>query len=476
MKNKKLKIIFALVCVLLTIPSIIYIISNKTVLGFNIYYNFFITEKINKIVSTMIYIIIFIMISILYLKIIKEKDIFKDVNECFKYVLIISIIFAFMLPWTSSDIFYYMGVGELDAVYKQNPYYITMKKYYEQNPQSIENDSIFEQGVNNFWAGTTVVYGPIAQTIFKICALISFRNIDICILIFKLINVIVHIANCYLIYKITRRKKFSIIYGLNPFILLEFIGMVHNDIIVVFFVLLSLYYLLKKKNIYLSILFLALATGIKYFTVLLLPIIILYHFRKEDKIGIRFLKCIEYGIMFFIIVAIFYIPYFKNINIILAMSPQGERYSKSIYVGLSLLSPSFMLGVRCIMIMLFSVVYIISCLELLFNKQNKITNMLRKYNIALILFLLILSNSQQWYLIWLFATIMWQKPKMIKNIIGITLAIEIANSIYMFKSEWYMYDVIFIGTTVWIVLLWDIFINKKYLKDRSTQIGKISIN
>ena len=92
-----------------------------------------------------------------------------------------------MLPWTSSDIFYYMGVGELDAVYKQNPYYITMKEYYEQNPQSIENDSIFEQGVNNFWAGTTVVYGPIAQTIFKICALISFWNIDICILIFKLI-------------------------------------------------------------------------------------------------------------------------------------------------------------------------------------------------------------------------------------------------------------------------------------------------
>ena len=128
------------------------------------------------------------------------------------------------------------------------------------------------------------------------------------------------------------------------------------------------------------------------------------------------------------------------------------------------------------MIMLFSVVYIISCLELLFNKQNKITNMLRKYNVALILFLLILSNSQQWYLIWLFATIMWQKPKMIKNIIGITLAIEIANSIYMFKREWYMYDAIFIGTTVWIVLLWDIFINKKSLKDRSTQIGKISIN
>lgn len=37
-----------------------------------------------------------------------------------------------MLPWTSSDVFYYMGVGELDGVYNQNPYYVTMKDYYTQ--------------------------------------------------------------------------------------------------------------------------------------------------------------------------------------------------------------------------------------------------------------------------------------------------------------------------------------------------------
>ena len=93
----------------------------------------------------------------------------------------------------------------------------------------------------------------------------------------------------------------------------------------------------------------------------------------------------------------------------------------------------------------------------------------RKYNVILIWFLLMISSFQQWYLIWLFATIMWQKPKMIKNIIGITLAMEIANSIYMFKSEKYIYDVYFIGIIIFIMFLWNIFINKKYFKDRSTQ-------
>lgn len=127
-----------------------------------------------------------------------------------------------MLPWTSTDIFYYMGVGELDAVYRENPYYVTMQEFYEKNPQVIENDSILKQGVNSVWANTTVVYGPIAQMIFKTCALISFKNIDICFFIFKLIHIIVHTVNCYLIYKITHKKKFSAIYGLNPFVLLEF--------------------------------------------------------------------------------------------------------------------------------------------------------------------------------------------------------------------------------------------------------------
>ena len=75
------------------------------------------------------------------------------------------------------------------------------------------------------------------------------KNINICLFIFKLLNVIIHISNCYLIYKISKKQIFSIIYGLNPFILIECIGNVHNDVLIVFLVLLSIYFLLKKKNI-----------------------------------------------------------------------------------------------------------------------------------------------------------------------------------------------------------------------------------
>ena len=380
MKNKQTKLLFIILIILFVIPSIIYLIQNKTFLGFEIYYNFFINERISKNISTIIYLILFVSLTVIYLKIINKKDMFKDIKEILKYVAISAGIFGIMLPWTSSDIFYYMGVGELDSIYKQNPYYVTMEEYYEQNEKNID-DEILEQGAMNFWAPTTVVYGPVAQIIFKVCAFISIKNADICIVVFKLVNLGIHLINCYLMYKITSKKKFAIIYGINPYILLEFIAQVHNDIIIVFFVLLTLYFLIKKKNILLSILFLALATGIKYFTVLLLPIIILYHFREEKNVCKKFLKCIQYGLIFLVILGLEYIPYFKNIGVLLAMLPQTERYSKSIYVVLAIINPHLMNIVKEIFIVTFLFLYISFCFEFLLKKKINIFYMLRKYNI-----------------------------------------------------------------------------------------------
>lgn len=447
MKDKIKKILFIILSVLLVIPSIIYMIQKKTVMGFDTYYNFFINS--NKILSTMTYLLIFVSLMIIYLMIVHSKNQFKDIKQILKYVAIISIIFVVMLPWTSSDIFYYMGVGELDSQYGKNPYYITMKEYYEQNDI---DDEILEQGANGFWANTTVVYGPIAQFIFKTCTAISFKNINICLAIFKILNVIVHLANCYLIYKLSS-KKFAIIYGLNPFVLLEFIGNVHNDIIVVFFVLLTLYFL-KQRKLLPSLVNLALATGIKYFTILLLPVVIIYHFRNERRLNIRFLRCFQYGILFLIILTLEYVLYFRDFQVVFAMFAQTSKYSKSIYSVLIQKNELVMQIVKNTLIISFTVYYLKFCIDLITEKEIKLYKTLKKYNTSLVLFLLILTTFQQWYLVWLFSTIMWQKPKTIRNIIGLTAITEIANSIYMFKSEWFIYDIYFVGIIILLFMIY----------------------
>ena len=270
------------------------------------------------------------------------------------------------------------------------------------------------------------------------------------------------------------------IYGLNPYIFMEFIGMVHNDIIVVLFILLSFYFLKKKKNLFISITFLAIATGIKYFTILLLPILVLYHFRNENKIGKRILKCIIYGMLFVAIMLIEYALYYKNMNIFTAMMVQNEKLSKSIYsslIGMGVLGKVVYINIfgkiieiskvsyylRKIIFIFFGITYVKFCIDLLTTKNIKLTNVLRKYNFELIIFLFTLGTFQQWYILWLFATIMWQKPNMIRNIIGISLASEIGNTIYMYKTESFVYDIFFILIMSIVFIIWKICTNKRRL-------------
>ena len=464
MKNKIIKIAMIIFAILLLVPSIMYLAKNQTVMGFDTYYNFFIDKSENKIISTSIFLVLFIGIIVIY-GIIVKKNVFKDIKEILIYVLAVSAIFAIMLPWTSSDIFYYMGVGELDSRYHQNPYYVTMKEYHENDI----DDTVFEQGAKGYWANTTVVYGPMAQLIFKLCTAISFKNVDISLAVFKLLNLVIHLVNCYLIYKLSN-KKFAVLYGLNPFILLEFLANVHNDIIVVFFVLLALY-MLKRKKIVPSVIFLAIATGIKYFTILLLPVIIIYHFRKEEKLSIRFLKCFQYGILFAVILVLQYALYFRDFQVLVAMFAQTEKYTKSIHSVLLQNNKGLLKVVKPVLQITFWGYYVKFCIDLITQKDIKLYKTLRKYNTALILFLLILTTFQQWYLVWLFATIMWQKPNMIRNIVGLSLITEIANSIYMFKSEWFIYDIYFVGIIICLFIAWQLNTNKYAFKDRRKQIG-----
>ena len=64
--------------------------------------------------------------------------------------------------------------------------------------------------------------------------------------IFKGTNLIVHLINCLLVWKITHKKKFVLIYGANPAILFEALSNVHNDIFIVLFIFFAVYFVTKK--------------------------------------------------------------------------------------------------------------------------------------------------------------------------------------------------------------------------------------
>ena len=196
--KKLILIIFVLLAILFGIPSMKYLLENKTVLNFNEYFKFTL-EDTNRIDQTIMYIVILTALTIFYFLIVKNRDkLFKNNKQIYIYIAIISLIFVMVIPFLSSDVFYYLGVGRLDGQYGQNPYYVTIQEFVESgdNSQYLEEDTVLAKGYENDWGNTTVVYGPVWTFICKIVAGITFGNIDIALLGLKLLNVEIHIINC----------------------------------------------------------------------------------------------------------------------------------------------------------------------------------------------------------------------------------------------------------------------------------------
>ena len=150
-----LKILFIILSLFMVIPSIMYLLKRGTILGFDNYYNFFINEGKNKALSTTLYLLTFLSLSAIYLYFINKKDSFNNIKRLIYFVSVVSMIFIVMTPWHSSDIFYYMGVGELNSVYGRNPYYETINEYVGENINVVKNDTIIMQGFTNYWSNST---------------------------------------------------------------------------------------------------------------------------------------------------------------------------------------------------------------------------------------------------------------------------------------------------------------------------------
>ena len=161
--NKIIKILFIITSIMFAVPSIIYLMQNGTVLNFTKEFKFLLNDS-DTLKQTAVYMLILISMTILYFLIIKRREkIFKNTKRMFIFIAIIAIIFIAVVPFTSSDVFYYVGIGRIDSTYSQNPYYTTIMDFVESgdNAKFLENDTVLLKGYRNFWTDTTVVYGPV---------------------------------------------------------------------------------------------------------------------------------------------------------------------------------------------------------------------------------------------------------------------------------------------------------------------------
>ena len=443
-----LKIALIIVSICFAVPSILFFIRNKTIYNFNgdLEYCFLLTRDINRLYQAGVFCIFVTIYLLIYFLLIKNRDkIFKNTKQVYMFVFIISVIFLVALPFWCSDIFYYLGIGRLNSTYHQNPYYVTMKDFYESNLAN-QNDTVILKGYNNYWSNTTVVYGALWTFICSIVSFLSFGNIDIGVLVFKIINLGIHIANCCLLFKLTKNKLFPLLYGLNPFILIEGISNVHNDMFVLFFILMALYFLVENKKTISSVLFLAMATCIKYIAILFLPLFIIYNYR-DKCVKTRFFKCLEYGILFIVFCSIPYLLYTKDINVFIGLITQQDKIAKGLYLFINeyFNNPKNIVQiVKNISLLVFSTLYICMCISLLFKKEIVLKKEMNKLFWFLVAFIfLLITNFQPWYLIWLTVFISYVEKENIKLIIQMQNMTLMANIVFLIYSENYKYGVPF---------------------------------
>ena len=216
----------------------------------------------NRAISGIMYLILILLMFfqfLFFLKIVKTKEI--DGKFSFLLIGVVSFILLFSYPAVLSyDIFNYFSTAKVAFHYFENPYIIM--------PIELVGDPmlLFTQAANKL-----ALYGPFWISLTGFPFLLGLNNFILTIINLKILVIIFYFLTSYLVHKISKSVYSLAFFALNPLVIIETLISGHNDIVMAFFALSSLY-LLQKKKIFLSILFLLLSILIKYATLFLVPV------------------------------------------------------------------------------------------------------------------------------------------------------------------------------------------------------------
>ncbi|HMV82270.1 MAG TPA: glycosyltransferase family 87 protein [Blastocatellia bacterium] len=136
------------------------------------------------------------------------------------------------LPANSTDLFGYIGLGRLAAVYGANPYLHTYAEFHDNFRPYVE------------WY-ISMPYGPALLPLFAAAGWLSQYGVLPAVFALKLVWLLTHICNCLVLARILNGwgKPVAIgvfLFGLNPLVWLEQIVNGHNDGVLMLFGLLAI--------------------------------------------------------------------------------------------------------------------------------------------------------------------------------------------------------------------------------------------
>lgn len=217
--------------------------------------------------------------------------------ELLKPASLFLIVAGFAHPLTS-DIHLYLQYG-LMSLYRLNPYFTN----------AIEFESVMSKFLD--WTQTST-YGVVALSIFAIPAKLVETNVYLGVYLFKLICVIFHSLNSYLIWRALRaspyRAKVTLAYLLSPILLFEQVVEAHLDVMLCT-ALIAIDQLLKTRRYLFALLSTGVGFLIKTLPIIWIPLIGLYLVRER-----RWKTIVKFVVICAIAVLTLYLTLFPTIG------------------------------------------------------------------------------------------------------------------------------------------------------------------
>lgn len=232
----------------------------------------------NRPLSTVLFILILLICSILYILTLREvvkKRI--DRKTMWTIILVVGAILFFSYNAFSYDFFNYMFDARIVTHYHLNPYLYKALDFPGDPMLSFMRSThrVYPYGVS--WLLFTVPLSFIGGKIF----ILTFY-------LFKLLVVLSILLSAFMLEKIARIFKLKnplfpvVFFALNPLVLFEAFVSGHNDMVMVSLALVSFYLLFKQKHVG-SVLFLLFSIGVKFATIIFIPLCLLIIFKKSSN-------------------------------------------------------------------------------------------------------------------------------------------------------------------------------------------------
>ncbi len=217
--------------------------------------------------STLIYLLILGLLFSFYLLILRlvKKNKFPT-RKLRPLIILTMVILFFAYPAFSHDVFNYIFDAKIVAFYQQNPYQV--------KPLDFPEDPMVRF---MHWTHRPSIYPPLWIGLSIIPFLAGFGKFLLQLLAFKTLMAGFYLGTLWLIWEISaviapKQKMFNLaFYAFSPLVLIESLVSAHNDGVMIFFALLAFYLWLKRKAFF-SFLAWLFSAGIKYITVVLLPV------------------------------------------------------------------------------------------------------------------------------------------------------------------------------------------------------------